>query len=437
MTTEPSARVTVNEKPMPGVNTDELTSEANTKKTPPSATVKLTVPVPALSSAPSRLAAAPRAQFAVAGSVSQTPPPLAVCRSSSRVTVRAPLPAWRVTWKVPSSAPSALKTELPCPTLSRSLPRNARLSVGGGRATVKPPRRTTDWPSGFETVTSRGPRAAVVAIARATESWVDETTVVEVTVTPAPKEALAPAWKFAPVTLTVRLAPGAPELGDTLAIVGTVKVTVATAEEPSAKLAVSVKLAPLLNCVGLKSEANTKKTPPSATVKLTVPVPALSSAASRLAAAPRAQFAVAGSVSQTPPPLAVCRSSSRVTVRAPLPAPRVTRKVPSSAPSALKAELPCPTLSRSVPRNARLSVGAKVAVTVVAAESVTTHVPVPLQPPPVQPLKVEPMAGMAVSITTVPLAKLAEQVAPQVMPAGALVTVPLPVPALETVSVKV
>src|SRR2546422_969301 len=134
---------------------------------------------------------------------------------------------------------------------------------------------------------------------------VDETTVVEVTVTPAPTEALAPAWKFVPVTLTVRLAPGAPELGDTLAMVGTVKVTVATAEEPSAKVAVRVKLAPLLNCVGLKSEANTKKTPPSATVKLTVPVPALSSAASRLAAAPRAQFAVAGSVSQTPPPLAV------------------------------------------------------------------------------------------------------------------------------------
>src|SRR2546422_7025823 len=69
MTTEPSARVTVNEKPMPGVNTDELTSDANTKKTPPSATAKLTVPVPALSSAPSRLAAAPRAQFTVAGSV--------------------------------------------------------------------------------------------------------------------------------------------------------------------------------------------------------------------------------------------------------------------------------------------------------------------------------------------------------------------------------
>src|SRR5256885_1836870 len=207
MTTEPSARVTVNEKPVPGVNTDELTSEANTKKTPPSATAKLTGLI-------------------------------------------------------------------------------------------------ADGPSGFETVPSRGPRAAVVAIARATESWVDETTVVEVTVTPAPTEALAPAWKFVPVTLTVRLAPGAPELGDTLAIVGTVKVTVVTAEEPSAKLAVRVKLAPLLNCVGLKSEANTKKTPPSATAKLTVPVPALSSAPSRLAAAPRSHVAVAGSVSQTPPPLA-------------------------------------------------------------------------------------------------------------------------------------
>src|SRR5947208_7152823 len=144
---------------------------------------------------------------------------------------------------------------------------------------VKPPKRTTDWPSGFETVTSRGARAAVVAIARATESWVDETTVVELTVTPAPKEALAPAWKFAPVTLTVRLAPGRHEIGAGVASADVGKAKLATAEEPSAKLAVSVKLAPLLNCVGLKSEANTKKTPPSATAKLTVPVPALSSAA--------------------------------------------------------------------------------------------------------------------------------------------------------------
>src|SRR3989449_3637914 len=77
------------------------------------------------------------------------------------------------------------------------------------------------------------------------------------------------------------------------------------------------------------------------------------------------------------------------------------------------------------------------AVTVVAALRVTGQAPGPEQPPPLQPLKVEPAAGAAVSVTAVPPAKLAAQVAPQVMPAGLLVTVPAPVPALETVSVKV
>src|SRR5207247_8221929 len=76
---------------------------------------------------------------------------------------------------------------------------------------------------------------------------------------------------------------------------------------------------------------------------------------------------------------------------------------------------------------------AKVAVTVVAAETVTTHVPVPEQPPPLQPLKVEPAAGVALSVTTVPLAKLAVHVAPQLIRAGALVAGPLPVPAGVTV----
>ena len=79
----------------------------------------------------------------------------------------------------------------------------------------------------------------------------------------------------------------------------------------------------------------------------------------------------------------------------------------------------------------------KVAVTVVAAESVIVHDPVPEQPPPVQPVKVEPAAAVAVSVTVVPLAKLAEQVAPQLIPTGELVTVPLPVPAGVTVRVKV
>ena len=76
-------------------------------------------------------------------------------------------------------------------------------------------------------------------------------------------------------------------------------------------------------------------------------------------------------------------------------------------------------------------------MTVVAAEIVTVQGPVPVQPPPLQPVKAEPTAGAAVSVTAVPLGKFAAQVAPQLMPAGLLVTVPALVPALETVSVKV
>src|SRR5437867_1156966 len=81
-------------------------------------------------------------------------------------------------------------------------------------------------------------------------------------------------------------------------------------------------------------------------------------------------------------------------------------------------------------------VNAKVAVTEVAAVMVTVQVPVPVQPP-LQPVKVEPAAGTAVSVTAVPLVKVAAQVALQEMPAGALVTVPLPVPLGLTVNVKV
>ncbi len=81
-----------------------------------------------------------------------------------------------------------------------------------------------------------------------------------------------------------------------------------------------------------------------------------------------------------------------------------------------------------------MAVAVKVAVTVFAASSVTVQGPVPLQAP-LQPVKVEPEAGVAVRVTTVPVAKDAEQVEPQLMPAGALVTVPEPVPAPTTVSV--
>src|SRR5262249_60390339 len=54
--------------------------------------------------------------------------------------------------------------------------------------------------------------------------------------------------------------------------------------------------------------------------------------------------------------------------------------------------------------------------------------------PPLQPVKVEPAAGVAVNVTAVPIVKDVEQVVPQEIPVGALVTVPLPAPALVTVS---
>ena len=76
------------------------------------------------------------------------------------------------------------------------------------------------------------------------------------------------------------------------------------------------------------------------------------------------------------------------------------------------------------------------AVTDFAASTVTTHVPVPEHPAPDQPVKFEPVAGVAVNVTTVPFVYELEQVAPQLIPAGLDVTVPLPFPLLDTETPK-
>ena len=72
----------------------------------------------------------------------------------------------------------------------------------------------------------------------------------------------------------------------------------------------------------------------------------------------------------------------------------------------------------------------KLAVTVVSVVSVTRQVPVPEHPPPLQPVNPVPLA---VTVTTVPLLRTAEHVAPQLIPPTSDVTVP--VPATTTVSV--
>jgi hypothetical protein len=63
----------------------------------------------------------------------------------------------------------------------------------------------------------------------------------------------------------------------------------------------------------------------------------------------------------------------------------------------------------------------------------TTQLLVPVQAPD-QPTKLEPLAAAAVSVTLLPLAYVSVQSAPQSIPLGDEVTVPLPVPALPTVS---
>jgi hypothetical protein len=79
------------------------------------------------------------------------------------------------------------------------------------------------------------------------------------------------------------------------------------------------------------------------------------------------------------------------------------------------------------------TVAVKVAVTVVVPLMVTMQVPVPLQAPD-QPVKVDPTVAPAVSVTTVPSAKVGLQAPGQETPAGDEVTVPEPVPAITTLS---
>ena len=72
-------------------------------------------------------------------------------------------------------------------------------------------------------------------------------------------------------------------------------------------------------------------------------------------------------------------------------------------------------------------------VTAVLADRVILHVLRPVHAPD-HPANVVPELAVAVNTTAAPLEKLAVQLPGQLIPAGLLVTVPAPVPALATVS---
>src|SRR5204863_178645 len=55
---------------------------------------------------------------------------------------------------------------------------------------------------------------------------------------------------------------------------------------------------------------------------------------------------------------------------------------------------------------------------------------------PVHPVNTDKVAGVAVSVTAVPITKSLLHAAPQLIPAGDEVTVPLPIPVIDTVSVN-
>src|SRR5919197_6728174 len=97
---------------------------------------------------------------------------------------------------------------------------------------------------------------------------------------------------------------------------------------------------------------------------------------------------------------------------------------PHSIPAGSLVTVPEPAPARVTVRVARTS---NVAVQLLSSFRVT--VPSAQSGSPLQPVKTEPGVGVAVRVTMVPYGKTAEQVPPQSMPAGALVTVPLPVPA--------
>lgn len=93
--------------------------------------------------------------------------------------------------------------------------------------------------------------------------------------------------------------------------------------------------------------------------------------------------------------------------------------------------VPVPTLETV---KANFEATLNVAVTLAAVVIAMVQVVAPVHAPD-HPANTAPLPGVAVSVTEVPVLNCVEQVGPQLMPAGLLVTVPVPEPALATVRV--
>ncbi len=110
-----------------------------------------------------------------------------------------------------------------------------------------------------------------------------------------------------------------------------------------------------------------------------------------------------------------------------MPKPKTVQLMPAGALVTNPPPLP---VAAVISWNCRVNV----AVTDCALDIVTLHATMPLHAP----LKAEldEKSGAAVSVTRVPESNVAEHVPGQLMPAGALVTVPPPLPAVATVNVN-
>src|SRR4249920_2104500 len=111
-----------------------------------------------------------------------------------------------------------------------------------------------------------------------------------------------------------------------------------------------------------------------------------------------------------------------------------SQKTPQEIRPGLEVTVPEPVPSRATvsltPGGSSLS---KVAVTSRASLIVTLHLPSGSESQPLQPLNSEPGSASALRVTLSPSSYWALQVAPQSMPTGELVTVPVPEPSLLTV----